>query len=87
MLWFGVKYLFSSHHIQEVERAADEYAVNHGMGKYIIKTKNFILDNTSLSERYKARMRRFYLSPEEIMELIQRYEETGKKPTLEDVKR
>jgi hypothetical protein len=70
MLIFGIKYLFSSHHIKEVERAADTYAIQHGMGDYILTTKNFILDNASLSEKYKERIRRLYISPEEVMELI-----------------
>ncbi|WP_165150400.1 hypothetical protein [Aequorivita sp. KMM 9714] len=70
MLIFGVKYLFSSAHIKEVERAADTYAVAHGMGDYILKTKNFILENANLSEKYKERIRRLYISPEEVMELI-----------------
>lgn len=70
MLIFGLKYLFSSAHIKEVERAADTYAIAHGMGDYILKTKNFILDNANLSEKYKDRIRRLYISPEEVMELI-----------------
>lgn len=70
MLIFGIKYLFSAAHIKEVERAADTYAVAHGMGDYILKTKNFILDNANLSEKYKERIRRLYISPEEVMELI-----------------
>jgi hypothetical protein len=70
MLIFGIKYLFSFKHIKEVERAADTYAIIHGMGDYIIKTKNFILDNANLSEKYKERIRSLYISPEEVMELI-----------------
>lgn len=70
MLIFGLKYLFSAAHIKEVERAADTYAIAHGMGDYILKTKNFILENANLSERYKERIRRLYISPEEVMELI-----------------
>lgn len=70
MLIFGFKYLFSSAHIKEVERAADTYAIAHGMGDYILKTKNFILDNAHLSEKYKQRIRDLYISPEEVMELI-----------------
>lgn len=70
MLIFGIKYLFSSAHIKEVERAADTFAIAHGMGDYILKTKNFILDNADLSEKYKERIRRLYISPEEVMELI-----------------
>lgn len=78
MMVFGIKYLFSDAHLKEVERAADVFAIAHGMGDYILKTKNFILDNTNLSEKYKNRIRSFYMSPEEVMHLI----EKGK---LEDV--
>ena len=70
MMIFGIKYLFSSAHIKEVERAADTYAIAHGMGDYILKTKNFILENADISEKYKARIRRLYISTEEVMELI-----------------
>ncbi|BAO55681.1 hypothetical protein NMS_1672 [Nonlabens marinus S1-08] len=85
MIFFGIKYLYSPTHIKEVERAADDYAVKHGMGDYILKTKEFILNHTSLSDAYKNHMRKFYLSPEEISELINRYAETGKKPSLEEL--
>lgn len=85
MLFLGLKYLYSHSHIQEVERAADDYAVRHGMGEYILKTKEFILNHTSLSEKYKKHMRKFYLSPEEILELINRYGETGETPSKEEL--
>lgn len=70
MLWFGIKYLSSKSYIQEAERVADTYAVNHGMGKYIIATKDFILNHANLSQTYKARIKDLYLSQEEIMMLI-----------------
>jgi hypothetical protein len=70
MLVFGAKYLYSHAHIQEVERAADTFAITHGMGDYILKTKNFILDHSSVSEKYKAKLRKLYMSPEEVMHLI-----------------
>ena len=70
MISFALKYLFSTAHIQEVERAADTYAVKHGMYQYILATKNFILNNTSISPKYKNRIKRLYMSPEEIMELV-----------------
>ncbi|PRP67030.1 hypothetical protein [Nonlabens agnitus] len=85
MIFFGLKYLYSKAHIKEVERAADDYAVKHGMGDYILKTKNFILNHTSLSDTYKNHMRQFYLSPEEITDLINRYGETGRKPSMEEM--
>jgi hypothetical protein len=85
MIFFGLKYLYSHAHIQKVERAADDYAVRHGMGAFLLKTKKFILNHSSLSEKYKRHMRKFYLSPEEILELINRYGATGEKPTDEEL--
>jgi len=72
MLIFGIKYLFSGAHIKEVERAADTYAIQHGMGDYILETKNFILEHANISEKYKERIRSFYMSPEEVMHLIEK---------------
>ena len=70
LIWFGIQYLFSENHIIEAERAADRFAVQHKMEEYILKTKNFILNHAEISEVYKNRMKRYYLSPEEIMFLV-----------------
>ncbi|MDT0554647.1 hypothetical protein [Patiriisocius hiemis] len=70
MLVFGFKYLYSDAHIKEVERAADVFAIQHGMVDYILETKNFILNHASISEKYKAKLKRLYLSPEEIMHIV-----------------
>ncbi len=74
LIWFGAKYTFSGSYLKEAERAADTYAVSHGMGSYIVETKNFILDNAKIQEKYKARIRKFYLSPEEIMAMVEERE-------------
>ena len=71
LIWFGLKYLFSENHIVAAERAADRFAVQQKMESYILKTKNFILNHAEISEVYKNRMRRYYLSPEEIMFLVE----------------
>lgn len=71
LIWFGIKYLFSDNHIVAAERAADSFAVQQNMGNYILKTKDFILNHADITETYKNRMKRYYLSPEEIMHLIQ----------------
>lgn len=42
LLVFGIKYLTSNGFIKEAERAADTFAVNHGMSDYILATKDFI---------------------------------------------
>ncbi|CAN5341755.1 hypothetical protein BH23BAC2_BH23BAC2_06020 [soil metagenome] len=74
LIIFGARYLISKKHIREAERAADTYAVNRGMGEYILATKDFILSHANLSEVYKARIKRLYLSPEEILELVEELE-------------
>ncbi|SDS19490.1 hypothetical protein [Christiangramia echinicola] len=77
LIWFGVKYVTSKNYIREAERAADTYAVNHGLGENIIATKNFIINHSKLSDSYKSRIEDLYLSPEEIMVLInESFEET-----------
>lgn len=70
LIWFGLKYLFSDNHIVEAERAADTYAVSHGMEKYILKTKDFILNHAGITPTYKSRIQKYYLSPEEIMDIV-----------------
>ncbi|MGB8706137.1 MAG: hypothetical protein WCD31_14010 [Gillisia sp.] len=75
LIIFALKYLTSNRFIREAERAADTYAVNHGMGDYILATKDFILNQANLTPEYKERIKRLYLSPEEIMELVHELKE------------
>lgn len=70
LIWFGLKYVFSDSHIIEAERAADTFAVSHGMETYILKTKDFILNNSAITPSYKLRIEKYYLSPEEIMDIV-----------------
>lgn len=72
LVGFGLQYLFSVDYIKHAERTADSVAVDRGMGEYIIATKRFILDHAEISETYKSRMRKFYLSPEEIMQMVEK---------------
>lgn len=70
MIWFGLKYLYSPKYIQKVEQTADVFAIEHGMSDYILKTKDFILNNSAITTEYKERIKRLYLSPEEIMKMV-----------------
>ncbi len=70
LIWFGFAYLSSRKFMVGAERRADEIAISHGTGEYILATKNFILDHASIREKYKERIRKLYMSPEEAMELI-----------------
>lgn len=72
---FGIRYITSDNYIKKAERAADTYAVNSGMGDYILATKDFILNHSHLSDTYKERIARLYLSPEEILVLVNELEE------------
>ena len=36
----------------------------------ILETKNFILNHADIDDKYKLRMKKFYLSPEEIMNIV-----------------
>ncbi|MDY7395812.1 hypothetical protein UMM65_11195 [Aureibaculum sp. 2210JD6-5] len=71
LILFGIKYFFSEKSIKEAERMADTFAVNHGMANYILATKDFILNHASITQKYKSRIIKYYLSPEEIMELVE----------------
>lgn len=70
LIGFGIGYWTSKNYIRKAERRADTYAVKNGMGEYIIATKNFILNHTELPEDYKENIKQLYLSPDEILMLI-----------------
>ena len=66
MILFGIKYLVSGIHIKKAERAADVYAIEAGMHKYLGDTKEYILGHNDLSDGYKEKIKDLYLGPEEI---------------------
>jgi len=70
LITFGIKYLLADRYIIAAERAADQFAVAQGMEEYILKTKDFILNHAEIDHRYKSRIIKYYLSPEEIMALV-----------------
>jgi len=70
LIWFGIRYALSDNYIKEAERAADAYAVTSSMENYILKTKHFILNNAEIDAAYKARIKKYYLSPDEILLLV-----------------
>ena len=76
LIWFGARYFFSDNAIKTAERAADTYAVDKNMDAYILETKNFILNNTDLSDSYKNRIKKYYLSPDEIMILVEKRDQS-----------
>jgi len=72
---FGLLYWLSKTYVRKAERVADTFAVNRGMGSYILATKDFILGHSELSQRYKDKIARLYLSPDDIVELVAKLED------------
>tara|TARA_R110001632_G_scaffold32297_2_gene83697 strand:+ start:1797 stop:2363 length:567 start_codon:yes stop_codon:yes gene_type:complete len=70
LIGFGVRYLLSESYLKKAEQRADRFAVEHQMKNYILATKNFILDHTDLTESYKNKIKRLYVSPEDILEFV-----------------
>lgn len=74
MILFGIGYITSKSFIMSAERFADNYAINHGLGDYILTTKNFILHKAGFSDKYIRKINKLYLPPEEIIEMIEKKE-------------
>jgi hypothetical protein len=70
LIGFGIRYVLLKEFVKQAERAADSFAVARGMSEYILKTKRFILNNSAIDDTYKARIKQYYLSPDEIMEMV-----------------
>ncbi|MGA0559100.1 hypothetical protein ACO2Q8_20755 [Larkinella sp. VNQ87] len=75
LVGFGISYVFSPAYVRKVERIADTYAVERGLGPYLVETKRFILDHAELPQTYKDKIARLYVSPEEIVEQVKKLEE------------
>ncbi len=73
MARFGAGYVLSKRYIRKAERAADTFAVSRGLLPYILATKNFILDHADLPESYKRKIRKLYLSPDDVMTLAESF--------------
>jgi hypothetical protein len=71
MILFGISYYTSKSFIVMAERAADTYALDHGLGNYILATKEFIMQQAGMPEKYINRIKRLYLPPEEIMDMME----------------
>ncbi|GJM32610.1 MAG: hypothetical protein DHS20C18_16110 [Saprospiraceae bacterium] len=70
MIRFGIGYQnFNTFRIG-AERKADIYAIEHGFARHILETKKYILEHSSLPDVYKSRIERYYMSPKEVLLLV-----------------
>ena len=71
LIWFGIRYVLWPPFTKQAERVADYFALNHQMKRYILATKNYILDEANFSKKYRAKIRKIYVSPEEIKNFVE----------------
>lgn len=83
MLWFGIRYLRSKNFRIRTEHEADKIAVANGFSDSILATKKYILEHSALSAKYKARIKKYYLSANDIVALLEA--EEHKELKLDDV--
>lgn len=75
LISFGYRYYFRPSFVKQAEMIADTFAIERGMGHYIVATKRFILDHAELPQKYKDKISRLYLSPDVIVEKVKKLEE------------
>lgn len=76
LVTFLIGYLLFPRYRSGAERQADMFAVAKGFGKELLATKSYILDQSDLPDRYKDRIRKYYLSPDELETFLMNEEET-----------
>jgi len=76
LMKFGLGYwLFPTFRVG-AERKADLYAIEYGFAEAIMATKQFLLEESSIPNRYKDRLTRYYMTPEEV-EIVVKKQESG----------
>lgn len=75
MISFGLRYALWSPYLRKAERRADTFAIRHGFGREIMATKQYLFDHATLPQRYKKRLRKYYLSADEIEGILFDWEE------------
>lgn len=70
LIGFGMAYLWMPVFRTGVERRADLFAIEYGYGDAIQRTKAFILKESNIPDVYLNRINRFYMSPEEVSQVV-----------------
>ncbi len=74
LMWFVIGYILFATHRAGAERRADLFALQKGFGKELMATKRYILEQSKLPDSYKNRIRKYYLSPDELALLLEGHE-------------
>jgi len=70
MIKFGFNYLFFDTCKREAEKMADIYAVQYGFKNEIKQMKEYIINHADIDPKYRSRIKKYYLGPEEVEHLI-----------------
>lgn len=71
LLRFILGYVSSGNYRRRAEYTADHFAMERNLGSYLLATKEFLLGHSRLSNKYKARLQKYYLPPEVIIAYLE----------------
>lgn len=71
LLRFISGYISSGNYRRRAEFTADHFALERDLGSYLLATKEFLLGHSRLSDKYKARLQKYYLPPEMIVAYLE----------------
>lgn len=72
IVFFGIGYLFHKNR-RQAENRVDEITIEHGLGYQVKDFSDFVLNNAELNERYLKYKRKFYYSPNQLMQVMLKY--------------
>lgn len=72
IVFFGIGYLFHKNR-RQAENRVDEITIAHGLGYQVKDFSDFVLTNNELNERYLKYKRKFYYSPNQLLQVMLKY--------------
>ena len=69
ILFTGIKYIIPGYR-RRMERFTDEVAIHHNLGFALYEGSDYVINHSSATGKYIRKLKKFYLSPEEIIERI-----------------
>jgi hypothetical protein len=73
MCFWGIKYIFKKLKLR-IENNTDISTIKHGLGYQLYDFVDFVLNHSSATESYKIFKKKNYLSPDQILQYIKKYQ-------------
>jgi len=77
ILYVGIRYITFKKYVKRTERQTDITAIEHGLGYSLYEFKDHLMNSPETSEKYKNKQAKYYLSPDEVLEYIQKTSESS----------